>query len=310
MNTVFTSHAISRRTAVTGLGAAGLGLALRPFGQTAGQETTAEDITWQRDVVYGEVDGQQLLLDIASPATQPDPRPAIILIHGGGLIECDRYCVEQPIAGLVASGYVVFNIEYRLFSMTAGTNPWPAQLDDAQRAVRWIRANAAEYGVDPERIGAYGHSSGAQLAAFLGTRETRDNADPELADYSSRVTCVIDAAGPMDMTLPSPDPAIDAIRLTIVGGTVDSPPDEAALLDFSPPAAVDDQTVPFLILHGGEDYIVPPEQPRAMEVALHTAKREVISVFVPLLDHFTVLDWPETGAFIQVFLNRHLHPDR
>ena len=95
---------------------------------------------------------------------------------------------------LARSGFVAFSVDYRLFNGTV--NLWPAQLDDVQRAVRWIRANAAKYRVDPNRIGAFGHSAGAQLAALLGMEDTRDNSDPSLAKYSSKVQAVVDVSGP------------------------------------------------------------------------------------------------------------------
>jgi acetyl esterase/lipase len=81
-----------------------------------------------------------------------------------------------------------------------GKNSWPAQLNDVQRAVRWIRANAAKYNVDPHHIGAFGHSAGGQLAALLGMEDTRENSDHTLANYSSRVQAVVDVSGPTDFT--------------------------------------------------------------------------------------------------------------
>jgi dienelactone hydrolase len=88
---------------------------------------------------------------------------------------------------------VVFNINYRL--AFGRENTWPAQLDDVQRAVRWVRKNAVQYGVDPARIGAMGASAGGHLVCMLGLVETRDNSDPALAGFSSRVKCVVDIFG-------------------------------------------------------------------------------------------------------------------
>jgi len=90
---------------------------------------------------------------------------------------------------LARCDFVAFSVDYRLFHGTE--NAWPTQLDDVQRAVRWIRANAAKYHIDPDRIGAFGHSAGAQLAALLGMEATRDNSDPVLAKYSSTVQAVV-----------------------------------------------------------------------------------------------------------------------
>src|ERR1019366_9966646 len=84
--------------------------------------------------------------------------------------------------------------------------------------VRWIRANAAKYGVDPERVGAFGHSAGAQLAALLGLEGTRDNSDPALAKYSSTVQAVVDVSGPTDFTTKH-DPDGEAFSLGFLAAT-------------------------------------------------------------------------------------------
>jgi acetyl esterase/lipase len=126
---------------------------------------------------------------------------------------------------LALAGYVTFSADYHLFNEINGANPWPAQLDDAQRAVRWVRANAATYGVDPERVATYGHSSGGTLAAALGMRETRDDSDPALAGISSRVDCVVDLSGDTDLTIPYPDPMWDEINAAMLGGTPQEVPE-------------------------------------------------------------------------------------
>ena len=99
---------------------------------------------------------------------------------------------------LASYGLAAFAVDYRLLQGTH--NRWPAQLDDVQRAVRWVRANAAKYGVSPNRIGAFGHSAGATLASLLGMEETRDNSDASVAKYSSKVQAVVDVSGPSDFT--------------------------------------------------------------------------------------------------------------
>ena len=93
---------------------------------------------------------------------------------------------------------MAFSVDYRPWQRKQ--NRWPAQLDDVQRAVPWVRANADQYGVNPERLGAFGHSSGGQLAALLGMGDTRDTSDPALAKYSSKVQAVVDVSDPTDFT--------------------------------------------------------------------------------------------------------------
>ena len=151
-------RAILGRAAATG---AALGL-MTPRGAAGAQDATPVAIRSDSDVVYGVADDTPLLLDVFYPPAREAPRPAVVLVHGGGLAFGSRADVFEQARALARAGYVAFAIEYRLFAQYNGTNPWPAQLDDAQRAVRWVRANAAAYGVDPARLAAYGHSSGGR----------------------------------------------------------------------------------------------------------------------------------------------------
>lgn len=269
--------------------------------------TPTTDIIQEIGVAYGESDGAPLLLDVARPALDAVVRPAVILIHGGAMMFSDRSDLSAHAAALAAAGYVTFNIDYRLLD-EAGNNPWPAQLDDAQRAVRWVRANAERYGVDPDRICAFGHSAGGLLAAQLGTRDTRDNSDPSLAGFSSRVACVIELAGEMDMSIPSLIPDGDAITENLLGGTPVEVPD--AYRDLSPITHVDGKTAPFLILHGANDELVSVDHARQMAGALHAAGIEVVYAEYPAADHFVWLDWQMSEPLTLAFLQQHLAPDR
>jgi acetyl esterase/lipase len=211
-------------------------------------------------------------------------------------------------ADLAYAGYAAYSVDYRLFEPATGANGWPAGLDDVQRAVRWLRAHADEQGIDPDRIGALGHSTGGHLAAFLGTRATRDNSDPELADYASTVTCVVDLAGETDFTIPYPYASDTAIYEQLLGGTADTPPSAEAYRDMSPITFVDESTAPFLIIHGAEDRSVPVEHSRHMEAALHEAGIEAIYAEFPRLAHSEVFSWSLVGALILAVVDRHLKP--
>jgi acetyl esterase/lipase len=221
----------------------------------AAQETVVD-----RDVVYGEAGGEQLKLDVYRKANQNETLPAIIAVHGGGWVGGDKREFADVCRGLAENGYVAFSVNYRLVKENA--NKWPAQLDDVQRAVRWVRANAAKYKIDPNRIGALGASAGGHLVAHLGTRDTRDNSDPALANYSSRVTCVIDLFGPTDLTLTPEAANVSPIAEALVAGLIGKTPAEApeAYRDASPITFVDKKTVPMLIYHGTVDPLVPIDQ--------------------------------------------------
>ncbi len=304
-------RSVSRRAALASFSASALGLALtasaRPL---AAQEDPAAMLQYADDVVYGTAGGVDLLLNVVRPADRPEPRPAVIVIHGGGLIQGTRWDHGEAAIGLAVAGYVTFSIEYRLFVPGDPANRWPAQLDDAQRAVRWVRANAAAYGVDPARIGALGYSSGGQLAAFLGARDTNDDSDPALADFSSRVACVVTMGGLFDFTFP--DAAVEnaQINAEILGGSLESLPAPAAYADFSPVTFVDATTAPFLILQEGAEYPVPYEHSRRMVAALQAAGIQVSYGWFPEYDHGSWFNWAPEAPETLAFFGRHLQPER
>lgn len=280
-------------------------VAVAVHSSTAAQEATpAVKVSTDSGVAYREVDDQTLLLDVYRPPERTTPRPDVVLIHPGGLMAGDRTWMADAAQGLAEAGYVAFSIDYRLFD-GVDRNLWPAQLDDAQGAVRWVRANAGTYGVDPDRIGSYGHSSGATLAAFLGTRDTRDDTDPALAGISSRVACVVNMAGGLDFTTLVPDAETAAAWVVLLGGAADAPPDEAAYRDYSPITFVDEETAPFLILQGGADSPSQIENSRLMEATLPETGVEVVYGEFPALDHFA-WDWAHSGPWTLPFLGQHL----
>src|SRR5271154_6328813 len=158
------------------------------------------------NVAYGVAGGESLLLDVHEPANNSGkPRPAVVLVHGGGWTSFDKSTMRALAQFLALAGFVAVPVNYRLFHDDA--TRWPAQLDDVQRAVRWVRANSAKYNFDPLHVGAYGHSAGAQIATLLGMMETRDNSDALLGKYSSKVQAVVDASGPTDFTKDTNDDA-------------------------------------------------------------------------------------------------------
>src|SRR5215212_4962880 len=176
-----------------------------------------EHINVERGVVYGVVGGESLLLDAYRSLPHANRRPAVVLIHGGGMWTGTRAHMEDQARQLAQAGYVAFSVDYRLVDAEAGYHRWPAQLDDVQRAVRWVRSHAAHYGIDPERVGAFGWSAGGQLAALLGTRDTR-YATGEIAGYSSRVACVVDLAGDVDLAAYTDPPELHE-AVALFGGT-------------------------------------------------------------------------------------------
>jgi len=230
-----------------------------------------------RDLRYGPA-GTSNLLDLYLPErVSPNPVPLIVFIHGGAWVMGSKLLCPAVIA--VHHGYAVASINYRLATLA----PFPAQLFDCKGAVRWLRAHAADYGLDARRVAVFGESAGGHLAALVGT--TGD--DPALEgdvggnlDQSSTVQAVIDWFGPTDLIAladvlrNSPDTPASLKReptpLTrLLGGPIDQRHDVAQ--QANPIHYVDHATPPFVIMHGLADPLVPPEQSRLLADALHAA---------------------------------------
>ncbi len=224
----------------------------------------AADAAVQRDIPYSTNGGVVLKLDIYSPKTKPDkPAPVAVYIHGGGWRSGDKSSgawITDVTAELVGRGYVVVAVDYRL----APDAQWPAFIHDVKAAVRFLRAHAAQYQIDPNRIGTWGSSAGGHLVALLGTTDASAKLEGEdgWAGESSRVQAVVDLFGPSDL----PQMMRDAGRASQAFGTA---PD--ALQQASPVNYVSRDDPPFLILQGDADKTVPPEQSQILHDKLKAA---------------------------------------
>ena len=257
--------------------------------------------------VYGEDDRRRQVLHVLEPVARPEPRPAVVLFHGGGLTSGTPLQDLDWAEPLADHGYVVFMAGYRLFDPRAGTDRWPAQLDDARRAIRWIRARADDFNVDPVRIGAMGHSSGGHLAGLLGTTDGPTETDPRLAGASSRADCVVALSGDADLLVPYPDPATTRTLSALLGGTVEQVPD--LWREASPAHNVDQRTVPFLIIHGNADQAVPIRMARNLAAALAQASIEHVLAELPA-GHMDICSHEAIQALWNAFLADQLHPER
>lgn len=245
-------------------------------------------------VRYGEAGGQRLYLEVLLPQEAEPPYPAVLLFPGWGE---SRYAVVPEALELARAGYVAIAADYRPDLL--------GFIDDGQLAVRWTRANADQYQIDPDRICALGHSGGAALAAMLAVRDTRAT-DPELGEYSSRVACAVDLAGQSDVSLPSPLSGEDDADAERLGGTPEEVPE--AYRDVSPVAFVDEHSAPMLVIQGMDDIYNPVEQSRLLVAALNEAGVEVIYAELAGEDHFTIAEWERTGPLVLAFLDRQLRP--
>ncbi len=223
--------------------------------------------TQRANIAYGPLNQEQG--DLFLPATQEGRlRPAILVIHGGGWIAGTR-TTNAWLSGLIANrGFVVFDIDYRLGDPARPETHWPAQLVDAQLAVRWLRSNARELRIDPARIGAIGDSAGGTLAVFLGVLDHAipgDEADLLAAEATS-VTAVVDQFGIMD--LGALGPAAAAMEEGIFGSRT---PTAGQMDAVSPLSFVTRHSAPMLVVHGSRDAVVPVAQSERLARALTAA---------------------------------------
>ena len=244
------------------------------FGVTAVKaDDTDAQVTIDKNVIYRTVNGRQLQLEVVRPIQPASDRlPAVLYIHGGSWHH-GNYCQGLPLLKpLVATGkYIAFSVEYRF----AQHKPFPAQIHDCKAAVRFIRANAEKFGVDPNRIGVFGHSAGGHLAALLGTSSGVKELEGkgENLDQSSEVQCVINNYGPGDIvallesnkTIPY---IINATR-KLIDGPLKEKRDVA--IQASPVTYADKNDPPMLIFQGDIDRIVPFEHSAALHAAIQKA---------------------------------------
>jgi acetyl esterase/lipase len=236
----------------------------------------------ERDIEYARVGEMSLMLDIYRPESSGETLPLVVWVHGGGWSGGDKSAnMALPLSG---RGYVVASINYRL----SGVAPFPAQIEDCRAAIRWLRANAAKYGIDPRRIGVWGGSAGGHLVALLGTTSevTKWDTVGGNTDQSARVQAVCDYYGPTDL-LAAKTPGGGRGAQTpvgrLLGGPVDEREDEARAA--SPVRYVTPDDPPFLIVHGEQDETVDIEQSELLEAALKKAGVEVTFIRVKNAGH-------------------------
>ena len=221
-----------------------------------GQDTSL--ITFLPDIEYVKRDGRSYRLDICQPKKLTSEVPAVILTHGGGFRKGSKKDLRKECVALANMGYVGVAVDYRLTDIA----PYPAQIDDVQYAVRWVRANANKYSIDPTKLGSLGGSAGGYLATMLGVRDTRDVAGG-LPGFSSQVQIVIDRSGiPMDATDAStlPDPngpfkdALGEITTTYLKGYTQT---VELTREISAVTYVTGKSAPLLAVHSVNDQLAP-----------------------------------------------------
>lgn len=234
-----------------------------------------EGVELIRDVEYGTTGERPLRLHLVRPSEPGDgPRPAVVWVHGGGWQSGNRDGGIARLIPLARRGYVGASIEYRL----SGEARFPAQVEDCKAAIRFLRAEAEAFGIDPERIGVWGASAGGHLVALLGTSGDVAGLEGEGGHpgHSSRVQAVCDFFGPTDFLRMNAAPggridheAADSPESRLVGGPIREHPDRVARAN--PITYVSPDDPPFLIVHGDRDPLVPLNQSELLRDALAAA---------------------------------------
>ncbi|UUO05708.1 alpha/beta hydrolase [Blastopirellula sp. J2-11] len=269
-------------------------------------------VSMQKDLTYAKIGDRELKLDLYLPKEAQEPLPLVIWVHGGGWMGGSKN--GCPARWLVSDGYAVASVEYRL----SGEAIFPAQIEDCKAAVRWLRANAGKYGINPDQFGVWGSSAGGHLVSLLGT--TSDSGEfnkGEHLDVSSRVQAVCDYYGPTDL-LQMDVNAIPGARLKhldpnspeskLIGGPILE--NKAKAAKANPIEYISEMTPPFLIVHGDADPTVAHYQSELLFEALKKAELPVHFHTIEGGGHGKGFGGAEVSDMVNQFFDRTLKSDQ
>ena len=256
--------------------------------ETVRIEVTQPNWTACTGVAFSQVDSwfghtrRDLKLDIIYPEDPERVYPCIVWICGGAWLTMDRSAHLPYLAQLARSGFVVASVEYR----TSNEAHFPAQLIDVKSAVRYLRAHAERYRIDPERFGVMGESAGGHLTAMAALADDPAFDVGEDLEYSSKVQAACPWYPPADVTsFPYDSPVIAAAspESLMLGKNVMLSREEA--MKACPVSYVTKDAPAFMILHGTEDHTVPFSQGEALHDSLEAAGCDVRLVAIEGADH-------------------------
>lgn len=268
------------------------------------------DVKVLRDVLYAGTENPRQMLDLILPVKREDkePLPVIAFIHGGGWRNGDKNSGINRVAAMVQTGqYVGVSIGYRL----TGEAIWPAQIHDCKAAIRWLRGNAKEHGIDPDKIVVWGSSAGGHLVSMLGSTGGVKELEGKLGKHlgqSSRVTAVVNYYGPSALLQMDEHPsrmkhnAPDSPESLLIGAPIQEAKEKTR--QASPLTHVSKDDAPHLHVHGTKDPLVPFHQSQIYHAALKKVGVESTLITVKDGGH----NAPRAVGENQVrsFLSRHL----
>lgn len=208
-------------------------------------DSVEAEFEFREKIVYSKVADRELLLDAWVPK-KDGTHPAVLVVHGGAWRSGDRKQLRGYANSLAKRGFACFAIDYRL----APNDKFPAQIDDCREAVKWIRAHAAEYKVNPDKLGAIGYSAGGHLVCLLAT--TGEAPSDKNGQIDTRIQCVAAGGAPTDFRT-----AEDNGRWARywMGGDLTTVPEK--FHDASATAFVDKGDPPIFFFNGTADELVP-----------------------------------------------------
>ncbi|MBI3850951.1 MAG: alpha/beta hydrolase [Verrucomicrobia bacterium] len=266
------------------------------------------DVVFEQAIEYSNPDNQHLQLNLARPKNATGPLPAILCIHGGGFRAGHRDGYNKLCLTLAQKGYVAATASYRL----SPKYQFPAAVHDVKAAVRWLRANAKKYNLDPDHIGVTGGSAGGHLAQFLGVTAgvKQFEGDGGNAEQSSSVACVVNFYGPSDFTK-SYGKSVDAAEVLplFFGGNLEQ--ERHKHITGSPLYWVTPDAAPTLCIHGTDDKYVAYEQATWIVDRLKACDVEAELLTLQGAGHgFKGADAERADEAMLAFFARHLKPEK
>lgn len=233
--------------------------------------TLPGNVKLEKDKVYRAVGERELVLDIFYPKQTRKPKPAVLLIFGGGWRSGDKTHNHAMATELARKGYVAVSAEYRLSPEAI----YPAAVYDLKAAIRWMKAHARKYGIDTGKIAVLGCSAGGQLAALIGTTNNKAHFEDRIGytGYSSTVQAVIDIDG--TLAFHHPESVEGTVAAQWLGGTYEEKPE--VWTEAAPLAQVDSNTAPVLFInssiprfHAGRDDMIRKMETLHIYAEVHT----------------------------------------
>jgi acetyl esterase/lipase len=274
------------------------------IGPARGDEPPPPKVTAENDLVYTKAGETELKLDMARPAEGDGPFPAVLVIHGGGWRGGSKDQMRGALLDFARRGYVAVSPQYRF----CPKDTFPAQVHDVKAAVRWVKAHAKDYKIDPDHLGAVGFSAGGHLSMMLGVTGPDDGLEGEApgGSPSTKIQAVVNYFGPTDLG------ASDFPEVTrrLIGDFLGAAPDansEAA--KASPLTYVTHDDAPTLTFQGTKDPLVPYSQATKLTDAL-TAKGVPgrVELLIGAGHGWVGGDLERTKAETYLFFDKYLKP--